>query len=151
VTTVRARASDRGPASKSRVATTEFRQLDLASEAGRRRLVCAGFCTFFRDDADEDQACAGFVEVCRLIDEAAAGPEDMLALRAVFADMLAAAGPVSYEHDLDLESRICRGCDFVSHGACDHRNPALAPDQRLEPCGGYVLLAALAGALTATG
>ena len=72
----------------------------------------------------------------------------MSALRATFADVLATADPVSYEHDLDLESRICRGCDFVAGGACDHRNPALTPDERLEPCGGYVLLAALVGALT---
>lgn len=147
MTTARARASDRGPAAKSRVTAAEFRQLDLASEVGRRRLVCAGFCTFFRDDAGEEQACAGFVEICRLIDEAAATPKGMSALRSTFADVLATADPVSYEHDLDLESRICRGCDFVADGACDHRNPALAPDERLEPCGGYVLLAALVGAL----
>ena len=48
-------------------------------------------------------------------------------LRATFADVLATADPVSYEHDVDLESRICRGCDFVAGGACDHRNPCVGP------------------------
>jgi hypothetical protein len=145
VTQVRALAADRGPAAKGRVTTAEFRQLDLISGVGRRRLVCAGFCTFHRDDAAEDQACAGFVEICRLLDEAAAGLEGISALQATFAEMLAAADPVCYEHDLDLESRVCRECDFVAGGACDHRNPTLAPGERLEPCGGYVLLAALSG------
>lgn len=147
MTPVRALAADRGPAAKGRVTAADFQQLDLTSGMGRRRLVCAGFCTFYRDDAGEDQACAGLVEICRLLDEAAAGPEGISALRATFAEILAAADPVCYEHDLDLESRVCRECDFVAEGACDHRNPTLALGERLEPCGGYVLLAALNGAL----
>lgn len=145
MTRVRALAADRGPAAKGRVTTAEFQQLDLTSGVGRRRLVCAGFCTFYRDETGEDQACAGFVEICRLLDEAAAGPEGIAALRAAFAELLAATDPVCYEHDLELESRICPVCDFVAGGACDHRNPALAPRERLEPCGGYVVLAALSG------
>jgi hypothetical protein len=108
-------------------------------------LVCAGFCTFYRDDAREDQACAGYVEICRQLDEAAARPEGIPALRAVFIAVLAAADPVCFEHDIELESLVCRECDFVAGGGCDHRNLSLAPDQRLEPCGGYVLLAALKG------
>lgn len=141
----RAPAADMRPAAKGRVTTADFQQLDLTSDVGRRRLVCAGFCTFYRDDAGEDQACAGFVEICRLLDEAAAGPNGISPLRATFAEILAAVDPVCYEHDLDLESRVCRICDFVSGGACDHRNPALARGERLEPCGGYVVLAALIG------
>lgn len=143
VTLVRALAADRGPAAKGRVTAGESAQLDLSSEVGRRRLVCAGFCTFYRDDAAEDQACAGFVEICRLLDDAAAGPEGISALRTTFAELLAAMDPVCYQFDLDLESRVCRGCGFESGGACDHRNLMLAPGERLEPCGGYVLLAAL--------
>ncbi len=145
MTPIRALAADRGPAAKGRVTAAESRRLDLTSEVGRRRLVCAGFCTHHRDDAGEDQACAGFVEICRLLDEAASGPEGICALRTTFAKLLAAADPVCYERDLDLESHVCRECDFVAGGACDHRNLALAPGERLEPCGGYVLLAALNG------
>ena len=112
---------------------------------GRRRLVCAGFCTFYRDDVGEDQACAGFVEICRQIDEAAAGLEGISALQLTFAEILTAADPVCHKHDLDLESRVCRECEFVAGGACDHRNLALASGERLERCGGYMLLAALNG------
>jgi hypothetical protein len=147
MTRVRARAADRGPAAKGRVTTAELRQLDLTSGADRRRLVCAGFCTHHRDDAGEDQACAGFVEICRLLDAAAAAPEGVSTLRLTFAKILAAPDPVCYTYDLDLESRVCRECDFAAGGACDHRNPTLAPGDRLEPCGGYVLLAALIGVL----
>jgi|GEM_PF-2400377 len=143
MTRVRARAADRGPAAKGRVTAAELAHLDLTSEAGRRRLVCAGFCTFYREDADEDQACAGFKELCRLLDSSALESGRVAALCWTFAGMLAAADPVCYDYDAELESRLCRRCDFVAGGDCDHRNPALSPNERLEPCGGYALLAAL--------
>lgn len=144
----RAVAADRGPAAKGRVAAADLERADLTSAVGRRRLVCAGFCTFYREDADEDQACAGFREICRLLDEAAARPEGLSPLRRVLRGLLEAADPVSYEHDADLERQICRVCDFVDGGDCDHRNPALASAERLEPCGGYILLAALGAVRT---
>lgn len=142
----RARAADRGPAAKGRVAAADLEQADLMSVAGRRRLVCAGFCTFYREDAKEEQACAGFLEIGRLLDAAAAVPEGLAPLRDVLRGLLEAADPVSYEHDAKLEQGICRVCDFVGGGDCDHRNPALDPTERLEPCGGYILLAALPAA-----
>lgn len=144
-------AADRGPAAKGRVAAADLERADLTSAAGRRRLVCAGFCTFYREEMDEEQACAGFREICRLLDEAAAGPDGLSSLRRILRGLLEAADPVSYEHDADLGQRICRVCDFVDGGDCDHRNPALAPEERLEPCGGYILLAALALAAVPAG
>ncbi len=142
----KARAVDRGPAGKGRVRGAEIAGLDLAAREGCRRLVCAGFCTFFKPRPEIDDRCGGLAESERLLARAGADPAVRERLGRALAVLIESEEPVSFQWDEPLAELICRTCPFLLHGDCDHRNPDLDPDDRLEPCGGYILLAALADA-----
>lgn len=153
----RAKASALGPAGKGRLSHDDLRGLDPTSPVDLRRLVCGGFCTFYRLDKDEEECCGCYRVLQGLFlrppgDEAAeelSGP----ALGAPVKDALSvieaaylSQEPIDYGSDEVLDELVCFSCPFLPDGGCDHRNPALAPDERLEPCGGYAVLAALARA-----
>lgn len=142
--TKKARAAERGPASKGRVLSVEVAELDPSAPEGCRRLVCAGFCTFFKPVPAVDDRCGGLAEAERLLARACADPAARDRLERVLATLLESDEPVSFRWDEPLAELICQTCPFLMHGDCDHRNPDLDPDDRLEPCGGYILLAALA-------
>lgn len=139
----KAKASERGPAWKSRPLAAGADDSPLSSREERRRLVCAGFCTFFKEQASEEWQCGGFTLVSRLLEGPLRDGAGRSRLRAALEAVREAELPVDFAWDPLLERLICTECAFAPDGGCDHRNPALSPEERLEPCGGYILLAAL--------
>ena len=146
VRATKTRAVDRGPAAKGRLTDSEVADLDLGHLRGCRHLVCAGFCTFFKAQPEIDDHCGGLSEVERLVRRVCVDPAGATRLREALIRLVGSEEPVSYRWDEELARLICGACPFLPDGGCDHRNPELDQQQRLEPCGGYILLAALADA-----
>jgi hypothetical protein len=140
----KALSSAAGPGAKGRVSSSEIDVFALREPRGLRRLVCAGFCTFYRPVADTRDHCGGLGELERLVEGALGSPHVVARWTETLSGVLESDAPVSFRWDVELEMLICRACPFLPDGGCDHRNPEIPPDERLEPCGGYVLLAALA-------
>ena len=109
---------------------------------GAPEIVCAGCCSFYKPSSSEEDRCGGFTAAERLL-EACREDGRSAGLEASVAGIADEGRRLTYAHDEVLRGAICAGCPFLADAGCDHRNPDLAPDRRLEPCGGYVLLAAL--------
>jgi hypothetical protein len=139
----RARRQDCGPAWKGRVQPEEVAALDTAASSALRRMVCAGFCTFFKEEPDEEVACAGLQALARLWTR---GPLEAAHLVHASALLCGPVAPVDYRFDALLDRVLCSGCPFLPDAGCDHRNPHIPAAEALEPCGGYILVAALLGA-----
>ncbi len=137
------KAAECGPAWKGRLEANTVRELDLETVEGRRELVCAGFCTFYREGTVEAGQCAGLRVVARVVTGLLRQEPGRRRLMDALRLVQDSGRPVDYRWDRLLEVLMCGECPFLPDGGCDHRNPELAPEQRLEPCGGYVLLAAL--------
>ncbi len=99
---------------------------------GAVELVCRGYCTFYKNDKDEQMACQGFIVAEKLMkDEWLPVPDK--------SDM-------SRQCDNDLARILCPVCPFVVDG-CDYaawsRKDLLRADQSgIQPCGGFLFLAA---------
>jgi hypothetical protein len=96
--------------------------------------VCRPFCSFYREGEKEDLICNG----ARLM-------EILLKIKALDADSLAGVAvgaslsPGEYSM---LEKIVCSPCPFLEDG-CDFRSKP--PPLNAEPCGGFIILALLAG------
>ena len=144
MTRQRARSADRGPIAKDRITPSDTERLDLGRPTDMRALVCAGFCTHYKPEAVEEWHCGGLGLVLRLREQVAArGVDEIAAFDRALRDAVASREPLDFVADALLESAICATCAFLFEGGCDHRNPDLADDERLEPCGGYLLLTLL--------
>ena len=144
MTRQRARSADRGPIAKERLTPDDAERLDLGRPADVRALVCAGFCTHYKPEAVEEWHCGGLGLVARLREQAAArNADEVAAFDRALRDAVASRELLDFAADALLEPAICATCAFLLEAGCDHRNPDLADDERLEPCGGYLLLTLL--------
>ena len=107
-----------------------------------REVVCVGCCCFYQPSSQEEERCGGFTAVERVLEVCREDGRDV-ALRDCMVGMAGEGRRLTFAHDEVLRGAICERCPFLADAGCDHRNPDLAPDRRLEPCGGYALLAAL--------
>jgi hypothetical protein len=125
---------ERAPAWKGRVSPEAL--------GGAQHLACAGCCSFYRPERTDDERCAGYFLVGAALERfrVTGRAEDLLAC---LADLGLGRRRLTFAFDDDLGRAMCSTCPFLPDGGCDHRNPALPVERRLEPCGGYVLLAAL--------
>jgi hypothetical protein len=144
MTRQRARSADRGPIAKDRLTPDDAERLDLGRPMDLRVLVCAGFCTHYKPEAVEEWHCGGLGLVVRLREKAAdRGGDEVAAFDRALRDAVASREPLDFAADALLERAVCATCAFLPEAGCDHRNPDLADDERLEPCGGYLLLTLL--------
>ncbi|MBC7292491.1 MAG: hypothetical protein H5T84_00030, partial [Thermoleophilia bacterium] len=130
-------------------------RLDPRRPADQRTLICAGFCSFYRPEKDEAEKCGGFAWLSSLWETHRQRPRGTAAPLHVeiaadvddIGDEIKAAslkpGPVCYRFDAELAELICAACPFLSEGGCDYRNPAISEKKRLQPCGGYIVVAHL--------
>jgi hypothetical protein len=140
----RARGADKGPIAKGGLSPDQAERLDLGVPNDLRLLVCAGFCTHHKPEIVEEWHCGGLGLVAALRGRAVDwGPQAAAAFDRALRDAPASAERVDFAADALLERAICATCAFLPDEGCDHRNPELAVADRLEPCGGYLLLTLL--------
>jgi hypothetical protein len=96
--------------------------------------VCRPFCSFYREGAREELICNGARLLEMLVKTGVLSP-------GAPADVEEGSYLSPREH-VRLEEIVCRPCPFLPDG-CDFRSEA--PPLDAEPCGGYFLLALLAG------
>jgi hypothetical protein len=93
------------------------------SEAIRRRIICRGFCSFYKPRRNNSFRCAAY---------------DFLAENLSTEELrLAALDAIrrsDYTRDRDIRSIVCKRCAFLSDG-CDFRRGRRSP-----PCGGYAIV-----------
>jgi len=95
-------------------------------------LLCAGYCSFYRPEKDEDLACKGFIILERLLDEQKEVPartEKMV---------------LSTKTENDLFQALCTGCPFFEQD-CDYASwkrgeGGNEPCEAMYPCGGFLCL-----------
>jgi hypothetical protein len=144
MTRQRARGADKGPIAKRGLSPVQAERLDLGVPTDLRLLACAGFCTHHKPDVVEEWHCGGLGLVAALRGRAVdRGPEAVASFDHALRDAVVSDERVGFAADAVLERAICATCAFLPDEGCDHRNPDLADDVRLEPCGGYLLLTLL--------
>ncbi len=96
--------------------------------------VCRPFCSFFREGVKEELICKGARLLEMLVKTGKLSPGSL--------DGVKEGSYPSTEEYAGLEEIVCRPCPFLPDG-CDFRSEP--PPPGAEPCGGYILLALLAG------
>jgi hypothetical protein len=96
--------------------------------------VCRPYCSFYREGVKEELICNG----ARLLEIL----ENKGALRGKPMDGVGEGSSLSQEEYKYLEEIVCRPCPFYADD-CDFRSTP--PPPGAEPCGGFILLALLAG------
>jgi hypothetical protein len=144
MTRQRAHGADKGPIAKGELSAFQAERLDLSVPTDLRLLVCAGFCTHHKPGVVEEWHCGGLGLVAALRGRAVdRGPEAVASFDRALRDAVVSDERVGFAADTLLKGAICATCAFLPDEGCDHRNPDLAEDDRLEPCGGYLLLTLL--------
>jgi hypothetical protein len=91
----------------------------------RRRLVCKGFCKFYKPGRKERLKCGTYDFLSRNL-----SPGELL-------HVCRGTGPHDLSRDEDIRAMICDRCEFLVDG-CDFRDGLPSP-----PCGGYAVVESL--------
>jgi hypothetical protein len=91
----------------------------------RRKLVCKGFCEFYKPGKKESLKCGTFDFLSRNL------------TRGELAHVSRGTGPCDLSRDEEIRDLACRRCEFLVDG-CDFRDGLPSP-----PCGGYAIVESL--------
>ncbi len=93
--------------------------------------ICRPYCIFFREGEKEEMACYGAQVVEALVDRGMVNPEQI---------GFAKDPALWHRHRPLIEPYVCFQCPFRAED-CDFQSDA--PEDDLEPCGGYIVLTLL--------
>lgn len=93
------------------------------NEAIRRRIICRGFCSFYKPRKNNSFRCGTYDFL-----------KETLSTDELREAALAAIRRLDYSRDKEIKHIICDRCAFLADG-CDFRMGRRSP-----PCGGYVIV-----------
>ena len=96
-----------------------------------KNYICRPYCIFFREGEKEEMACYGAQVVEALVDRGMVNPEQI---------GFAKDPALWHRHRPLIEPYVCFQCPFRAED-CDFQSDA--PEDDLEPCGGYIVLTLL--------
>jgi len=94
--------------------------------------ICRPFCMFYKDGQKEEMVCQGALVAAALVKRGRVSVKQL--------GLCVKNDALYLKHKDVLTGFVCRQCPFMKDD-CDFQSSS--PSHDLEPCGGYVVLAAL--------